>query len=71
MPTAWYASHQDDEFAAEKGFIHEAAQRGDGRANLKSASSKNGDLGHLWAKGVGWSEVWSWMIGGEEESSNQ
>lgn len=41
-PSRDKANHQDDEFAAEKGFIHKAAKQGDGRPNLKSAFLKRG-----------------------------
>ena len=37
-------------FAAEKGFIHEAAKQRNGRTNLKSTSPKVKGLGYFWVK---------------------
>lgn len=40
MPATQYASHQDDDFEAEKGFIHKAPKQGDRRTRLRSVSLK-------------------------------
>ena len=42
------------------------SQWGDGGISFKFVSPKVRDLGYLWGKEAGWSEVWGKMIGGKE-----
>ena len=53
-------------FAAEKGFVHEAAKQGDRRTNLKSTSPKARGPGYSLDKAEAWG-VWGNVIGNKKK----